>query len=156
MSVLEYPISTSANSASITTGFIPSGVLKEVQLLFPAGCNGLVQVRISINGIQIMPMNYNQYSSGDGETISVPMETPLSTHSEVKINITNTDTYYPHEIIVRLMLLEKQLALTDSAVLYDEYITNQINLGVQNKSGGSAQRSFWDKIIDSVLRGLRG
>lgn len=79
------------------------GVIKGVQIKFPAGCHGMVGARLFRWGFQLVPLTDGEWVTGDDE--SVPTETYyelLETPIFLVFKGCSPNTTYPHTITVRI------------------------------------------------------
>ena len=87
------------------------GVIVKVYIKFPAGCHGLVGVRIYRWGQQLIPLNRDDWLTGDDETVPCEIYYPLETHPyELKFIAVSPLCTYDHKITVRVIILNKFLA----------------------------------------------
>jgi hypothetical protein len=82
---------------------LPKGIITHVDIKFPAGCHGMVQVRMFKESLQLIPLTEDEWVTGDDETV------PTDTYAEMldfpfklKINACSPDTTYDHTITVRI------------------------------------------------------
>jgi len=88
------------------------GVLVKVEVEFPAGCCGLVGVKILYQGRQIFPTNKGFWFISDDYVISFPEYFPFNQReNELVIQAYNEDEIYFHTPIVRLAVLPREVAL---------------------------------------------
>jgi len=87
------------------------GVITGVWVKFPAGCKGLVKVRLLHQEAQLVPLSRGEWVTGDGETI------PTETYYELdrapfalKFVGCSPGTYYPHKVTVRVQLTPAEVA----------------------------------------------
>jgi len=81
---------------------LTAGVVEKVEITFPAGCAGLVGLRILRGGHQVWPTSPGEWFVSDDYTISFPehyeiLDEPL----ELRIQAYNEDTSYDHTPVVR-------------------------------------------------------
>ena len=86
------------------------GTIHQVDINFPAGCAGLVGVRLKQGSHQIIPSNSGEWFTGDNVNISFP-ENYLFSQSPyyIEVQTYNEDDLYQHKIILRLGLLRGYL-----------------------------------------------
>ncbi len=81
------------------------GVLKQVDIKFPAGCHGMVKVRLKRWGFQLVPLSSDEWVTGDDETVPTERQYKLL---EVPIFLTleacSPDTIYDHTISVHITI----------------------------------------------------
>jgi len=90
---------------------VTRGVLTRVDIKFPAGCHGLVKVRLLRYGSQLVPLSRGEWVTGDGETI--PTEGYYEMEDEplaLRFVGCSPRTYYPHKITVRVQLTPEEIA----------------------------------------------
>lgn len=82
---------------------LPKGVITRVDIKFPAGCHGLVKVRLFLESLQFVPLSEDEWVTGDDET--VPTETGIEIVDKpykIKVQMCSPDTTYDHTITVRI------------------------------------------------------
>ena len=82
---------------------LPKGIITSVEVKFPAGCHGMVKVRLFKESLQLVPLAEDEWVTGDGE--SVPTETYaelLDFPYKLKLVACSPDTTYDHTITVRI------------------------------------------------------
>jgi hypothetical protein len=100
------PKNTPESAPAVETLPVHPGILKQVEVIFPAGCVGLVHLRIYYWEHQLFPANPDSSFSGDDahlvyeEDLEI-RETPL----EFSVRGWNLDDTYPHTPIVRILIL---------------------------------------------------
>lgn len=90
---------------------LAAGILHYVEIKFPAGCVGLVHVRL-LHGVHpVIPMNAEDDINGDDEVIPFKEFYPLGANDNViTLQAWNEDDTYDHTISVRIgVLLEEEL-----------------------------------------------
>lgn len=90
---------------------LPKGILTHVDIKFPAGCHGMVKVRLFRENFQLIPISEDEWVTGDDET--VPTETYcelLDKPYKLKYNMASPDTEYPHTITVRVEIQPEHAA----------------------------------------------
>ena len=103
---LAIPKSTPASSP--TTGTIPvhPGVLKQVDIDFPAGCVGLVHIVIRYRERQVFPANPDSSFTGDDVHLVFPEDMDLTdVPYEFTVHGWNEDDTYAHTPIVRMQII---------------------------------------------------
>ena len=82
---------------------LTAGIVERVEITFPAGCVGLVGVRILRGGHQVWPTSPGEWFVSDDYTIAFSEQYPiLDEPLELRIQAYNEDTVYPHTPVVRL------------------------------------------------------
>lgn len=96
---------------------LTAGIIKNVHIKFPAGCHGMVKVRLFRWGFQLIPLTDGEWVTGDDET--VPTETYYElTESPFFLMFKgcSPDTTYDHKISVRIEI-EPALKESDLQVI---------------------------------------
>lgn len=82
------------------------GILKQVEVIFPAGCVGLVHLQIFYWGHQLFPSNPDSSFSGDDAHLVYEEDLEIT---EVPLEFTirgwNLDDTYQHTPIVRMLII---------------------------------------------------
>jgi hypothetical protein len=82
---------------------LPVGIITQVHIKFPAGCHGMVKVRLFRWGFQLVPLSSDEWITGDDESIPTETYYPLlATPTFLKFIGCSPDTTYPHTISVRI------------------------------------------------------
>jgi hypothetical protein len=87
------------------------GIVTHVDIKFPAGCHGMVKVRLFQEALQLVPLTEDEWVTGDDE--AVPTETYcelLDKPFKLKIVACSPDTDYDHTITVRLEIQPEHAA----------------------------------------------
>jgi hypothetical protein len=82
---------------------LPKGIITHIDIKFPAGCHGMVKVRLFQEALQLIPLSEDEWVTGDDET--VPTETYaelLDKPYKLKFKMCSPDTEYPHTVTVRV------------------------------------------------------
>jgi len=82
---------------------LPKGIITLVTIKFPAGCHGMVKVRLFKESLQLIPLSEDEWVTGDDE--SIPTDTYcelLDKPYKLKLIVCSPDTTYPHTITVRV------------------------------------------------------
>ena len=92
------------------------GVISNVWITFPAGCAGLVKLRIYSEGHPFLPVNQDNYLRGDNYTFAFPvmfeiLEEPMT----LTVEAWNEDDTYSHTIDVIFLILPKSVVLPTGA-----------------------------------------
>jgi len=83
------------------------GIIHQLDIVFPAGCVGLVHCHINDALHQIWPTNPDATFHGDGETISGKEFYELAVEPfELQLWAWNEDDTYDHTIVVRFWILK--------------------------------------------------
>lgn len=82
---------------------LPKGIVTHVDVKFPAGCHGMVRIRLFKESLQLIPLSEDEWVTGDDEP--VPTDTYaelLDSPYKLKIQACSPDTDYDHTITVRI------------------------------------------------------
>ena len=82
---------------------LPKGVITRVDIKFPAGCHGMVKIRLFLESLQFVPLSEDEWITGDDETI--PTETGIELTDKpykLKFHGCSPDTTYNHIVTVRI------------------------------------------------------
>ena len=98
--------------ATRTSFKVNKGVISDVWITFPAGCAGLVKMRIYHEGHPFLPVNQDNYLRGDNYTFRFPVmfeiiEEPML----LTVEAWNEDATYNHTVDVLFLILPKSLVL---------------------------------------------
>ena len=102
---------TSEASPKVQILKLSKGVITGCCLKFPAGCNGMVKVRLFRHESQLVPLSRGEWVTGDDET--VPTETYYEleeTPAQLKLVGCSPGTQFDHTITVRITVLPKPVA----------------------------------------------
>ncbi len=91
---------------------VNKGVISDFWITFPAGCAGLVKLRIYHEGHPFLPVNQDNYLRGDNITFSFPVmfeiiEEPML----LTVEAWNEDATYDHTVDIMFLILPKALVL---------------------------------------------
>jgi len=85
------------------------GVIFRVWITFPAGCAGLVKVRVYHEGHPFIPVDQDAYISGDNYVFEYPVMYEITGAPEViTIEAWNEDDTYDHTIDVQMLIIPKE------------------------------------------------
>ena len=116
---LEIPADTSESSPERQDIKAWRGVISRINIFFPAGCSGLVHVRIRQAKHNIAPVNPDGWFNGDDEGPDYQEHYPLKSGTNViTIEGYNEDTTYSHTPIVEFDVLPEDV-LTMPRLQYD-------------------------------------
>jgi len=90
---------------------LTKGVITGVWVKFPAGCRGLVKVRLLRSEFQLVPLSRGEWVTGDDET--VPTETYYvlkETPAQLKFVGCSPGTSYAHMVTVRVAVEPPEVA----------------------------------------------
>ena len=92
---------------------VTKGVITRVDVKFPAGCHGMVNVRLFLENLQLVPLSEDEWITGDDETIPTETGIELSDRPyKLKFVACSPDTDYDHVITVRIEVKEEESAGT--------------------------------------------
>jgi len=108
---IEVPANT-PNSAPVSdTLKLSAGVITHIGIKFPAGCHGMVGVRLKIQEAQILPVPRGEWVTGDDETCESDYHIEFTKErQEMEFEGISPDTDYDHTITVRITMLPALVA----------------------------------------------
>jgi len=107
---LTVPASTPETAPVTDLVTITYGVLRNVTVLFPPGCAGLVHVAIQYHGSQIIPLSAGTYLASDSEPVSWPEEIPVFYPPfQFELLGWSDDDTFEHTIVFRLNILPERM-----------------------------------------------
>lgn len=107
-----FPSGQTEATKSVTHFSINKGWIYRAWLIFPAGCAGLVKVRVEHEGHPIIPINKSDYIKADNYTFELPMFYEVSEEPyQITFEGWNEDESYNHEITLMLLILPKNYIL---------------------------------------------
>lgn len=111
---ITFPKGKTEATASVTKLKIWSGVIHQIDVVFPAGCGGRVHLYLSVGGHQIAPVTKGSDFSGDNATISYREFLEIDPGGNV-IDIVgwNESQKYDHRIIIRIGVLPKEVLMPE-------------------------------------------
>ena len=96
---------------------LTKGIITKVDLFFPAGCHGLVNVRILRNEFQLIPLSRGEWVTGDDSSIPTEGFYEFETvPSALKFIAHSANTIYNHKITVRVEI-KKREEIKDPALI---------------------------------------
>lgn len=100
-------------ATSTKTSFkVNKGVISDVWITFPAGCAGLVKLRIYHEGHPFLPVNRDNYLRGDNYTFQFPVMFEITEEPMIlTVEAWNEDATYDHTVDVLFLILPKSLVL---------------------------------------------
>ena len=106
-------ITVSANTTepnAISTYFLVNqGVIYRIWVNFPAGCAGLVKLRIYHEGHPFLPVDKDAYITGNDYVFEYPIFYEIKTTPErITIEAWNDDDTWPHTIDVQFLIISKE------------------------------------------------
>ena len=110
--IYSFAVSTPANTlaaAPVTTTLsLVTGIVHQIEFLFPTGCAGLLFIAIRHGLHQVWPTNPTESFHTDGETISFKEHYELpSNDSQLLLASYNLDDTYAHEVHLRIGILQR-------------------------------------------------
>ena len=118
---LTIPKNTSAAAPVSTVIYIHPGTVKQIEIIFPHGCVGLVHAQLFYESSQVWPSNINSDFAGDDVRIVFNEDYEIkSTPFEIGVKGWNEDDTYPHTVTVRLQITTAEktlLAVLQSFIL---------------------------------------
>jgi hypothetical protein len=105
------PAGTAEASPKTQALKLTAGVVTRVDLKYPAGCKGMVKVRILHAEFQLVPLSRGEWVTGDNET--VPTETFFTLPADLnslKFAGCSPGTSYPHTVTVRVNVEPEEVA----------------------------------------------
>jgi len=112
---------------------LPRGIITQVDIKFPAGCHGMVKVRLFKEALQLVPLSEDEWVTGDDET--VPTDTYcelLDKPYKLKIIACSPDTAYNHRITIRIEVKPEEAAgITSLTRMFKGFMQK---LGFENDS----------------------
>jgi hypothetical protein len=110
-----WDITITADTAAATPKTQPlkltKGIITYLGVKFPAGCNGMVKVRLMRAEFQLVPLSKGEWVIGDDETVVTEAYYDLTeTPSELKFLGCSPGTSYNHTITVRVGILPRPIA----------------------------------------------
>jgi len=89
---------------------LSKGVITRLDVKFPAGCHGMVGIRITRYEAPLVPLARESWLTGDDETVPTEGYYELfEAPSQLKFVGCSPDTDYPHTISVRVQVLPKEV-----------------------------------------------
>ena len=121
-----YTIPANTIEASKLIKIIPAeaGIIHEINIIFPSGCQGLAHAKILRGQNQIAPSNSDGDFASDFETISFRENYELSAPPyQIEVHLWNLDTLYAHTVGIRVGILPKAV-ITPWLMTWREKINN--------------------------------
>ena len=102
------PANTTENNPMDTVLKCSSGLIYQVEIMFPPGSSGLMGVRIRSQNVSLYPRNRDEWFIGDNYVYSFPDLFELYVDSnEINIMSYNVDTDYAHLCTVSLGIVSR-------------------------------------------------
>lgn len=90
---------------------VGNGVVTRVDIKFPAGCHGMVKIRLLQEESQKIPLSEDEWVTGDGETVRAETYIELlDVPYKLKLRACSPDTDYDHIITVRIEVEPEEAA----------------------------------------------
>ena len=103
---------TAEADATKTQFKVNQGVIYRVWVNFPAGCAGLVKLRIFHEGHPFLPVDKDAYINGDNYIFVYPVMYEITDTPEViTIEAWSEDDTYSHNIDVQFLIIPKEWVL---------------------------------------------
>lgn len=105
------PANKSASSPTEQTLKLTAGVITHVGVKFPAGCHGMVRVRLLHQTSQLVPLSRGEWVTGDDEEAETESYFELWTAPySLRFHGCSPGTTYSHTVTVRVTVLPKAVA----------------------------------------------
>ena len=106
----------SSTNQTSTTIKATKGIIHKIEIVFPSGCFGLVNLQIFTGGHPIAPSTFGQTYVGNDEIIILPEFIELrSDFNTITISGWNEDDTFEHTIRVRIYVLPEEVLLPAGA-----------------------------------------
>ena len=103
------PANTKETVPVETRFLVNKGVIYRAWVTFPAGCAGLVKIRIFHKGHPFLPVESDAYIRGDNFVFVYPVMYEIKDVPEqILIKAWNEDDIYPHTIDIQFLIIDKQ------------------------------------------------
>lgn len=90
---------------------LSKGVITSLDVKYPAGCHGMVQVRLLRYESQLVPLSRDEWLTGDDETVHTEGFYELTAKPyQLKFVGSSPGTTYDHTVSVRVLVLPKAVA----------------------------------------------
>jgi len=87
------------------------GILTEVRIWYPPGCQGLAKVRIFDGTHMLRPKNPDGWIKGDGSEIRVPVWLLMDVDPyPISFHLANIDELFEHTLTISIPVLPRELA----------------------------------------------
>jgi len=88
------------------------GIVTRIGCKFPAGCHGMVKVKVFVGGVfQLFPLSTGEWVTGDDEEAWYTYYYELTARpKEMIFRACSPGTTYPHTVTVRITVLPKSIA----------------------------------------------
>jgi hypothetical protein len=90
---------------------LPRGIITNISIKFPAGCHGMVGVRMFKESLQLIPLTKDEWVTGDDEPVSTDTHAELLDKPyKLKLNACSPSTDYDHTITIRIEVQPEEAA----------------------------------------------
>ena len=104
--------STTQANSSKSYFKVNKGVISNMWITFPAGCAGLVKLRIYYEGHPFVPVNADNYIRGDNYTFKFPVMFEITEEPmRLTVEAWNDDDTYAHTFDILFLILPKSVVL---------------------------------------------
>lgn len=108
---VEVPANTTQDKPKVQDLNIAPGIITKIEIHFPAGCHGLVKVRLLHVWFQILPLSMGEWVAGDDETVEFILHYEIKKEpATLTLVAISPTTVYNHKIRVRITVLPKTIA----------------------------------------------
>jgi len=112
------PLGTSPSNLVLQRLTIPAGKITEIDIEFPAGCQGLAFIQLFYETAPLVPYNPLVFLSSDNRTIQTPIEFIADVPPyEITVIGYNLDDSYDHTINIGMTIVEDQPESMSSLLL---------------------------------------
>ncbi len=102
------PPNTTIQNQKITELKLTTGIIHQVDVLFPPGPTGLLYTAIFYEGTKIWPSNPDEYFHTDNDIITFREAFRIKSAPNIlKVKTYNIDDTYEHRVIIRLGILRR-------------------------------------------------
>ena len=91
-------VTAAASTVQITDLRLEPGQITRIEVIFPPGCAGLVEVDIRRGAATLWPSNENEVFIADGYVIGWNEEYDLPEATTMRLRVNNTDDTFSHTI----------------------------------------------------------
>lgn len=89
---------------------LTTGIIHQVEIVFPDGCAGLAHLQILQGGVHLYPYNRNGSFASNNESISFSDHHEITTGRDVLTALAwNNDDTYPHTLTIRVGILTEEI-----------------------------------------------
>jgi len=91
---------------------VNKGVIFRVWITFPNGCNGLVKLRMFIEGHPFLPVEQDAFIRGNDIVFEIPIFFEITQEPQtITVEAWNEDEVHAHTIEVYMLILDRSLVL---------------------------------------------